>query len=74
MRKMCLNESWEPIYDVSLTQVVSPMTPTDSTGFCGKDRPQAGVIVITKEIGEDEDKQPTGRQLLVPRTESYLPS
>ena len=42
------------------------MTLTDSTGFCGKDRPQVGVIVITKEPGEDEGKQVIGGQPLIP--------
>jgi len=36
------------------------MTLMDSTGFCGNDRAQVGVIVITKEPGEDEDKQAIG--------------
>lgn len=36
------------------------MTLMDSTGFCGKDLPQVGVIMITKEPGEDEDKPAIG--------------
>jgi hypothetical protein len=37
----------------------------DSIGFCGKDRPQVGVIVITKEPGEDEEKPAIGGQFLI---------
>lgn len=55
-----MNGSWAPTYDVSLTQVTPAMTLTGSTGFCGEDRPQVGVIVITKEPGEDEDKAAVG--------------
>ena len=49
------------------------MALTDSAGFCGKDRPQAGVIVITKEPAEDADKPAVGRQLSIPFDKSYLP-
>ena len=48
------------------------MVLTDSAGFCGKDRPQVGVIVITKEPAEDGDKPALGRQLPIPFGESYL--
>ena len=38
------------------------MILTNSTGFCGKDGPQAGVLVFTKEPGEDTDKPAIGEQ------------
>jgi len=69
---MCFNESWVPTYNVSLTQVVPPMALTDSAGFCGKDQPQVGVIVITKEPAEDGDKPAVGRQLSILFGKSYL--
>ena len=66
MRKTCSAGSWVPTYDVSQTQFISSMTPMDSTGYCGKDQSQVGVIVITKEPGEDEDKPAIGGQILIP--------
>ena len=69
---MYSNESWVPTYDVSLAQVAPPMALTDSAGFCGKDRPQVGVIVITKEPAEDGNKPVIGRRLSIPFGKTYL--
>ena len=69
---MCSNESLVPTYDVSLIQVIPLMALTDPTGFCGKDRPQVGVIVITKEPAEDGHKPAIGRQLSILFGKSYL--
>jgi hypothetical protein len=33
------------------------------TGFCNKDKPQVGIIAITKEPGEDKDTPAIGQQI-----------
>ena len=60
-RKMCLNECLVPVYNVSPIKLMQSITPTDFAGFCNKERPQVGVIVITTEPGEDEGTPVIGK-------------